>query len=270
VATLTTDHEDNVVRIGVLETDVATLTTDHQDNVARIGVLETDVATLTTDHQDNVARIGVLETDVATLTTDHGDNVARIGVLETNVVDLWDNLYSNVARLDTAIDDITDLENTRATYLDPTFTSNIVVNNVAHVSNGLAVNNTRFYAHTGSLSSTSVLGLEFTSNVFYARVVAQLLNGDEDVNTLVLELQGGHRNATPTKNIKVGTLNKFGDTSYPWSTSVTTTTTEVTIQPEDPNQDYDYDIAVEYISSGTDAKLVAIKEGVTIVKNFAY
>jgi len=243
---------------------LATLVTDHGDNVVRIGVLEANVV----DLWDNVLSNAVT---LATLVTDHEDNVARISVLEANVVDLWDNLYSNVARLDTAIDDITDLENTRATYLDPTFTSNIIVSNIAYVNNGLVVNKTRFYAHSGSMTNpSSTLGLQFTSNIFYAKVVAQLLNGDEDLNTLVLELQGGHKDGTPTKNIKVGTLNKFGDTSYPWSTSVTTTTTEVTIQPEDLNQDYDYDISVEYISSGTDAKLVAIKEGSTAVKNFAY
>jgi hypothetical protein len=313
LATLVTDHGDNVARIEVLEANVvdlwdnvqsnaatlATLVTDHGDNVARIEVLEANVvdlwdnvqsnattlATLVTDHGDNVARISVLEANVvdlwdnvlsnastlATLVTDHGDNVARISVLEANVVDLWDNVLSNASTLEEAVNDILDLENTRATYLDPTFTSNITVSNVAYVSNGLVVNNTRYYAHSGSMTNPSdTLGLQFTSNVFYAKVVAQLIHGSEDVNTLVLELQGGHKTSTPTKDITIGTLNKFGDTSYPWSTSVTTSPTEVTIQAEDLNQDYDYDISVEYISSGTDAKLVAIKEGSTAVKNFAY
>jgi hypothetical protein len=313
LATLKTDHEDNVVRIGVLEANVvdlwdnvysnastlATLKTDHEDNVVRIGVLEANVvdlwdnvysnattlATLKTDHEDNVVRIGVLEANVidlwdnvysnattlATLKTDHEDNVARIDVLEANVVDLWDNVYSNAARLDTAEDDISDLENTRATKLDPTFTSNITVSNVAYVSNGLVVNNTRFYAHSGSMTNPSdTIGLEFASNIFYARVMAQLIYDTEDVNTLVLELQGGKLTGTPTKNITVGTLNKFGDTVKPWSSTVTTTATEVTIQPSDLNQDYEYELMVEYTSAGTDSKLVAVKEGSTAVKNFAY
>jgi hypothetical protein len=341
LATLKTDHEDNVLRIGVLEANVvdlwdnvysnastlATLKTDHEDNVLRVGVLEANVvdlwdnvysnastlATLKTDHEDNVLRIGVLEANVvdlwdnvysnastlATLITDHEDNVLRVGVLEanvvdlwdnvysnatildgaasnisvlqSNVVDLWDNVYSNAARLDTAEDDISDLENTRATKLDPTFTSNITVNNVAYVNNGLVVNNTRFYAHSGSMTNPSdTIGLEFASNVFYARVMAQLVYDTEDVNTLVLELQGGKVTGAPTKNITVGTLNKFGDTAKPWSSTVTTTPTEVTIQPNDLNQDYDYEIMVEYTSAGTDSKLVAVKEGSTAVKNFAY
>jgi hypothetical protein len=299
LTTLKTDHENNVVRIGVLETDLAsnatiltTLKTDHEDNVVRIGVLETDVAsnasiltTLKTDHENNVVRIGVLETDLAsnasiltTLKTDHENNVVRIGVLETDLASnatilttLKTDHENNVARLDTAIDDITDLENTRATTLDPTFTSNITVNNVAYVNNGLSVNNTRFYAYSGSMTNpSSTIGLEFASNVFYARVMAQLVYDTEDVNTLVLELQGGKKTGTSSKNITIGTLNKFGDTTKPWSSDVTTSSTEVTIKPHDLNQNYDYEIMVEYTSPGTDSKLVAIKEGSTAVKNFPY
>ena len=271
LATLKTDHEDNVLRIGVLEANVVDLWDNVYSNASTL-------ATLKTDHEDNVLRIGVLEANVVDLWDNVYSNAtildgaaSNISVLQSNVVDLWDNLYSNVERLDTAIDDITDLENTRATKFDPTFTSNITVSNVAYVSNGLVVNNTRFYAHSGSMSNPSdTIGLEFASNVFYARVMAQLVYDTEDVNTLVLELQGGKLTGTPTKNIKVGTLNKFGDTSKPWSSTVATTPTEVTIQADDLNQDYEYEIMVEYTSAGTDSGLVAVKEGSTAVKNFAY
>src|SRR5210317_1699990 len=271
LATLKTDHEDNVLRIGVLEANVVDLWDNVYSNASTL-------ATLKTDHEDNVLRIGVLEANVVDLWDNVYSNAtildgaaSNISVLQSNVVDLWDNVYSNAARLDTAEDDISDLENTRATKLDPTFTSNITVNNVAYVNNGLVVNNTRFYAHSGSMTNPSdTIGLEFASNVFYARVMAQLVYDTEDVNTLVLELQGGKVTGAPTKNITVGTLNKFGDTTKPWSSTVTTTPTEVTIQPNDLNQDYDYEIMVEYTSAGTDSKLVAVKEGSTAVKNFAY
>jgi len=117
---------------------------------------------------------------------------------------------------------------------------------------------------------SSNITLQFASNVFYAKVMAQLLHGDEDLNTLVLELQGGHKNGTPTKNITKGTFNKFGNTAYPWSSNVVCTPTEVVIEPHDKARAYDYDIKVEYTSSGIDAKLETIKEGITAVKNFAY
>src|SRR6056300_431636 len=95
LATLKTDHEDNVLRMGVLETHVvdlwdnvysnastlATLKTDHEDNVLRVGVLEANVVDLWDNVYSNASTL-------ATLKTDHEDNVLRIGVLETNVVDL--------------------------------------------------------------------------------------------------------------------------------------------------------------------------------------
>jgi hypothetical protein len=202
--------------------------------------------------------------DGVALQTDLAANVTLIEGLRTDV-------DSNAGLLSTARDDIDDLELTRATYLDPTFTSNITVNNVAYIETGLVLANTHYYTHSGSMSApSSNISLQFASNVFYAKVVAQLLHGDEDLNTLVLELQGGHKDGTPTKNITKGTLNKFGDTTYPWSSNVVCTPTEVVIEPHDTAEAYDYDIKVEYTSSGTDAKLESIKEGTTVVKNFAY
>jgi len=238
-----------------------------------------DGVALKTNTNSNAARVSVLENNVVDLWNNVYSNasilagaVANVSVLQANVVDLWDNVYSNASILEEAVSDIQDLENTRATYLDPTFTSNISVTNVAYVSKGLVVNNTHFYAHSGSMSNpSSTIGLEFASNVFYARVMAQLVYGTEDVNTLVLELQGGKTTGgASSKDITVGTLNKFGDTAKPWSTDVITTPTGVTIQPTDLAQDYEYEIMVEYTSPAPDGKLSAIKEGSTAVKNFAY
>jgi len=237
--------------------DGVALETNFNSNVSKINILQANVVDLWDNVYSNASTL-------ATLKTDHENNVVRITNLETYQDD-------NAARLDTASDDISDLENTRALKLDPTFTSNITVSNVAYVNNGLVVNNTRFYSYSGSMTNpSSTIGLEFASNVFYARVMAQMVYNTEDVNTLVLELQGGKKIGTSSKNIKVGTLNKFGDTAKPWSSTVTTTATEVTIQPEDLNQDYDYELMIEYTSAGTDSKLVAVKEGSTAVKNFAY
>jgi hypothetical protein len=202
--------------------------------------------------------------DGVALQTDLAANVTLIEGLRTDV-------DSNAELLSAARDDITALELERATYLDPTFTSNITVSNVAYIETGLVLANTHYYTHSGSMSAlSSNISLQFASNVFYAKVVAQLLHGDEDLNTLVLELQGGHKDGTPTKNITKGTLNKFGDTTYPWSSNVVCTPTEVVIEPHDTTEEYDYDIKVEYTSSGTDAKLESIKQGTTVVKNFAY
>jgi hypothetical protein len=271
----TTNNDLKKIAPGTLETKVPTL-----QQVTTAGATTSDMVSFTNTGTWSLTASGNIyaasnitaleyygdgtKLDGVALQTDLAANVTLIEGLRTDV-------DSNAGLLSTARDDIDDLELTRATYLDPTFTSNITVSNVAYIETGLVLANTHYYTHSGSMSApSSNISLQFASNVFYAKVVAQLLHGNEDLNTLVLELQGGHKDGTPTKNITKGTLNKFGDTTYPWSSNVVCTPTEVVIEPHDTAEAYDYDIKVEYTSSGTDAKLESIKEGTTVVKNFAY
>jgi hypothetical protein len=271
----TSNNDLKKIAPGTLETKVPTL-----QQVTTAEATTSDMVSFTNTGTWSLKASGnIFAASNITATEYYGDGTKLDGValqtdLAANVVlieSLRTDLDSNASRLDTAADDITDLESTRATYLDPTFTSNITVSNVAYIETGMVLANTHYYTHSGSMTNpSSNITLQFASNVFYAKVVAQLLNGDEDLNTLVLELQGGHKDGTPTKNITKGTLNKFGDTAYPWSSNVVSTPTEVVIEPHDTAQDYDYDITVEYTSSGTGAKLESIKEGTSVVKNFAY
>jgi hypothetical protein len=271
----TTNNDLKKIAPGTLETKVPTL-----QQVTTTGATTSDTVLFTNTGEWSLKASGNIyatsnitaleyygdgtKLDGVALQTDLAANVALIEGLRTDV-------NSNAGLLSTARDDIIDLENTRATYLDPTFTSNITVSNVAYIDTGMVLANTHYYTYSGSMANpSSNITLQFASNVFYAKVMAQLLHGDEDLNTLVLELQGGHKNGTPTKNITKGTFNKFGNTAYPWSSNVVCTPTEVVIEPHDKAQAYDYDIKVEYTSSGIDAKLETIKEGITAVKNFAY
>ena len=271
----TSNNDLKKIAPGTLETKVPTL-----QQVTTAEATTSDMVSFTNTGTWSLKASGnIFAASNITATEYYGDGTKLDGValqtdLAANVVlieSLRTDLDSNASRLDTAGDDISDLELTRATYLDPTFTSNITVSNVAYIETGMVLANTHYYTHSGSMTNpSSNITLQFASNVFYAKVVAQLLHGDENLNTLVLELQGGHKDGTPTKNITKGTLNKFGDTAYPWSSNVVSTPTEVVIEPYDTAQDYDYDIKVEYTSSGTGAKLESIKEGTTVVKNFAY
>jgi len=271
----TTNNDLKKIAPGTLETKVPTL-----QQVTTTGATTSDMVLFTNTGEWSLKASGNIyatsnitaleyygdgtKLDGVALQTDLAANVALIEGLRTDV-------NSNAGLLSTARDDIIDLENTRATYLDPTFTSNITVSNVAYIDTGMVLANTHYYTYSGSMANpSSNITLQFASNVFYAKVMAQLLHGDEDLNTLVLELQGGHKNGTPTKNITKGTFNKFGNTAYPWSSNVVCTPTEVVIEPHDKARAYDYDIKVEYTSSGIDAKLETIKEGITAVKNFAY
>ena len=293
VGVLETDLASNAARVGVLETDltsnaarVGVLETDLTSNAARVGVLETDLASnaarvgvLETDLTSNAARVGVLETDVSSLETDLTSNAARVGVLETDLASnaarvgvLETDLTSNAARVGT-------LETNKADLLDPTFTSNITVSNVVYVTSGLVTNTgevtKKTYSYSGSISSGDkpYINVNYTSNVFYSKISAQLVEGDEEVSTLVLEVGGGHKTgATPSTNIAIGTKNIFGGTSTnPWNPTIITTGNRVSMRPLTIlDGQGDYHIFIEYTSPKTDGGVTTIDEDSVTVATFTY
>jgi hypothetical protein len=293
VGVLETDLASNAARVGVLETDltsnaarVGVLETDLTSNAARVGTLETDLASnaarvgvLETDLTSNAARVGVLETDVSSLETDLTSNTARVGVLETDLASnaarvgvLETDLTSNAARVGT-------LETNKADLLDPTFTSNITVSNVVYVTSGLVTNTgevtKKTYSYSGSISSGDkpYINVNYTSNVFYSKISAQLVEGDEEVSTLVLEVGGGHKTgATPSSNIAIGTKNIFGGTSTnPWNPTIITTGNRVSMQPSTIlDGQGDYHIFIEYTSPKTDGGVTTIDEDSITVATFTY
>jgi len=293
VGVLETDLASNAARVGVLETDltsnaarVGVLETDLTSNAARVGTLETDLASnaarvgvLETDLTSNAARVGVLETDVSSLETDLTSNAARVGVLETDLASnaarvgvLETDLTSNAARVGT-------LETNKADLLDPTFTSNITVSNVVYVTSGLVTNTgevtKKTYSYSGSISSGDkpYINVNYTSNVFYSKISAQLVEGDEEVSTLVLEVGGGHKTgATPSTNIAIGTKNIFGGTSTnPWNPTIITTGNRVSMRPSTIlDGQGDYHIFVEYTSPKSDGGVTTIDEDSVTVATFTY
>ena len=293
IGTLETDLTSNASRVGVLETDltsnasrVGTLETDLTSNAARVGVLETDltsnatrVGTLEVDLASNATRVGTLETDLTALETDLTSNTSRIGVLETDLTSnaarvgvLETDLTSNAARVGT-------LETDKADLLDPTFTSNITVSNVVYVTSGLVTNTgevtKKTYSYSGSISTGEqpYINVNYTSNVFYSKISAQLVEGNEEVSTLILEVGGGHKTGTtPTTNIAVGTKNIFGGTSTnPWNPTVITTGNRVSMRPLTTlDGQGDYHIFVEYTSPKSDGGVTTIDEDSITVATFTY
>ena len=293
VGVLVTDLASNAARVGVLETDltsnatrVGVLETDLTSNATRVGVLETDLASnaarvgvLETDLTSNAARVGVLETDVSSLETDLTSNAARVGVIETDLTSnaarvgvLETDLTSNAARVGT-------LETDKAGLLDPTFTSNITVSNVVYVTSGLVTNTgevtKKTYSYSGSISSGDkpYINVNYTSNVFYSKISAQLVEGDEEVSTLVLEVGGGHKTGTtPSTNIAIGTKNIFGGTSTnPWNPTIITTGNRVSMRPLTIlDGQGDYHIFIEYTSPKTDGGVTTIDEDSVTVATFTY
>ena len=162
--------------------------------------------------------------------------------------------------------------------------SNLTVGSNVYVAGGLITNTggvtkkTYSVSRTLSTGVTPLIDINFTSNIFYAKVTAQLIDGDEDISTMILEASGGRKTgATPTKNIAVGTKNIFGDqtNTNPWSPTVTTTGNKITLTTSNALDAQDgYDIFIEYMSSNSDGSVVSVVERVggtsTTLATFGY
>jgi len=162
--------------------------------------------------------------------------------------------------------------------------SNLTVGNNVYVTGGLITNTGGVTKKTYSVSRTVTTGvtplvdINFTSNIFYAKITAQLIDGDEDLSTMILEVSGGRKSGeTPTKNIAVGTKNIFGDqtNTNPWNPTVTTTGNKVTLTTSNALDAQDgYDIFIEYMSSNSNGSVVSVAERVggtsTTLATFGY
>src|SRR5210317_2210034 len=159
---------------------------------------------------------------------------------------------------------------------------NVHVTDVATFSNGIVTNTGQYtkktYSFTRTVSTgiTPSIDINFTSNIFYAKITAQLINDDEDISTMILEVSGGKKDgSTPSRDISIGTKNIFGSVlnPNPWSSTVSTTTNRVRIDASSAIDSGDgYDIFVEYMrrASVSDGKVTSIDENTTEVIAFGY
>jgi hypothetical protein len=129
------------------------------------------------------------------------------------------------------------------------------------------------YSNVNIPTTFSNVGLTFASNVFYAKVTAQLLHGNEEVSTMLVDVQGGTRDgSTSSLDIATGSSTVFGNTNTkPWSPTITKTPTMVILEPSDVGTTtYGCDLFVEYMSSAPDGKLESISVDSNTVKTFVY
>jgi hypothetical protein len=135
------------------------------------------------------------------------------------------------------------------------------------------------YSHKDTIASdldaaAAALELTFTSHPFYAKIVAQLIdNDDNEVSTMLIDLAGGERggNGTP-HNIALGPISIFGNASTnPWSSTVAVTQTTVVLTPSTNftvaanSGEGSYSIFIEYISPETAGAITSINS-----TNFGY
>jgi hypothetical protein len=159
---------------------------------------------------------------------------------------------------------------------------NVYVDANVYVAGGLVTNTGGVTKKTYSFSNIMPSGVApqtnvvFTSNVFYAKITATLVDKDEHVSTMLLDVNGGSRSGAvnPGSNvITVGTKSIFGttDNTVPWSSTVDTTSNVVTIVPSgNMTVGGNCHIFVEYTSFTTTGGVEALQHDNDTLITFGY
>ena len=159
--------------------------------------------------------------------------------------------------------------------------SNVNTGANVFIAGGLVTNTggvtKKTYSFTGALDSgqtiaNSTIKLTFTAHVFYAKVVAHLIESDNEVSTLSLECGGGHRSGGTPLNVALGPISVFGSASTnPWNSAVAVTTTTIALAPTtNMAAAGNYNVFIEYISAHASGAVTKITEGSTDVITFGY
>src|SRR5210317_1521523 len=157
----------------------------------------------------------------------------------------------------------------------------VYVGERAYVTGGLVTNTggvtKKTYSFSGDLTNAqtianSTIKITFSAHVFYAKIVAHLVESDDEVSTLSMECGGGHWTGGTPLAIAKGPVTIFGSASTnPWSSAITTTTTEVSFKPTtDMAVAGHYNVFIEYISQSSSGTVTKITEGSTDVVTFGY
>lgn len=121
---------------------------------------------------------------------------------------------------------------------------------------------------SGTSATGAALTLTFTNHPFYAKIVAQLIdNDDNEVSTMTIDVAGGERGGNdPPHDIAPGPISIFGNASTnPWSSTVAVTQNNVVLTPSTVfTGEGNYSIFVEYISPETAGALASITRDGTI------
>ena len=124
---------------------------------------------------------------------------------------------------------------------------------------------------SGLSAAGAALTLTFTRHPFYAKIVAQLIdNNDNEVSTMLIDVAGGERggDANPL-DLALGPISIFGtsQSSNPWSSTVSVTPTTMVLTPSAGFNTGagSYSIFVEYISPNPAGALTSINS-----VNFGY
>ena len=195
------------------------------------------------------------------------DTNSNVLVIDGNA-SINDTLFLGAVELDVVVGN-TSSQTTQFTNsnLGAVLTGGIVINDGSYKCKHYAYSNVNVPTNFANVAMT------FASNVFHAKITAQLTHGNEEVSTMILDVQGGTRDGTTSSlNIASGPGSVFGhNNTKPWSMSVGTTPTKVILEPSSAGTSaYGVDVYIEYKSSSTEGKLDSISIGADTVKSFVY
>ena len=285
----------NVTSIGTVA-NIHVTNSQFKDGLIEIGTNNTDLTTFDLGHiynrpvgSSNVAvcyDADATELMIAYTDSSPMDNTNQVDpkLSETMNVHVYGKLYteSNVGVANTA--PVHTLSVGEKCFIDNGNHPNVLDVRGNTTIEGAIITNTggvtkKTYSHKDTIASdldaaAAALELTFTSHPFYAKIVAQLIdNDDNEVSTMLIDLAGGERggNGTP-HNIALGPISIFGNASTnPWSSTVTVTQTTVVLTPStnftvaENSGEGSYSIFIEYISPETAGAITSINS-----TNFGY
>jgi hypothetical protein len=224
---------------------------------------------------------------IANVSTNHTLNVgsnlyvddvgSNVLVVSGNV--LADSYYGDGSKLTglvTTLQDVSDNGNTTSnviqfTNADTAFTA---IGGIITNTGGVTKKTYSFAGvmESGATPAAATIGIVFSQHVFYAKIVAHLIQADNEVSTISIEASGGHRTGGTPLNVAKGPASVFGNTNTnPWSSVVTTDPTTLFIKPSGTlSQLGNYNVFIEFISEHSDGKVVKITEGGVDEVTFAY
>ena len=157
------------------------------------------------------------------------------------------------------------------------------------VTDGLIINagsvTKKFYSFSGEINhdaaqADAAIKLTFSSNIFYAKIVAHLVEDQAEFSNMSLEVGGGSRAGGANPTLRLGSVSVFGNTSTnPWDSTPVLGASTITLKPSTTINTGGgtatalYNLFIEYITpDATNGKLETIHKGTgaVAVKTFNY